>query len=729
MPAAHIRREDAQILTHDLPDHLRTTAALAREFADRFGGGDWAYLLGLWHDLGKYQAAFQHRIAVLNDPEAHMESVAGKVPHAIAGAIHATESFSGNRLDAIRAEIVATLISAHHTGLQDWYGGTDRGLGNFQPYRDTLAADPPTDLLGRSAPASAPIQSDPALWMRMLFSCLVDADFLDTEAFMDPDRAGWRADWPELLELVPRFERHMAGFRSDSPVNHVRADVLSHCLTAAADSSGLFSLTVPTGGGKTLASLAFALEHARQHGKRRVIYVIPYTSIIEQTADVFRTALGEEAILEHHSNLESERETPRSRLASQNWDAPVVVTTNVQFFESLFAARTSRVRKLHNIVDSVVVLDEAQLLPADFLKPVVGILRELAQSYGATVLLCTATQPALESQTLPGIQFKGLDGVREIYPDTPSLYDKLARVRVSVPEDLTQPVKWEALAAELAQHHRVLCVVNRRDDARDLARMMPEDTIHLSAAMCGQHRSDRIRQIRTLLTSDGPVRVVSTQLVEAGVDLDFPVVYRALAGLDSIAQAAGRCNREGRLPEPGRVVVFVPPSATPPGILRQGAEITARLLEQHRDDPLRPEHFRRYFEELYWRRGDKLDRQDICGRLAPGNAPHFPFANVADRFRLIDGSYLPVIVRYGERAGALVDELFDVGPDRTLLRKLQRYTVNLPQRLLPELQAKGVIIGDERSGLYVQAHDGAYDDRFGFVGHEGQGFSDGELIV
>ncbi len=729
MPIAHMRREAEQLLTHDLGEHLQSTATLAREFASRFGAGDWAYLLGLWHDLGKYQAAFQHRIAVLNDPEAHIESTPGKVPHAIAGAVHAITTFSGGRLDAIRAEVLAALIAAHHTGLQDWYGGTDRGLDNIQPYQNTLVSEPPSSLLDQSAPTSAPVQTDPALWMRMLFSCLVDADFLDTEAFMDPERAGWRGDWPDLPDLIPRFERHMAGFHPDSPVNLIRADVLAHCRSAAAEPSGLFSLTVPTGGGKTLASLAFALEHARQYGKRRVIYVIPYTSIIEQTADVFRAALGDGAVLEHHSNLEPNRETPRSRLASQNWDAPVVVTTNVQFFESLFAVRTSRVRKLHNIVDSVVVLDEAQLLPADFLKPVMGVIRELAQSYGTTVLLSTATQPALESQASPGFQFKGLNGVREIYPDTPGLYDKLARVRVSVPEDLARPAQWENLAAELTQHRRVLCIVNRRDDARTLARMMPENTIHLSAVMCGQHRSDRIGEIRSLLAGNGPVRVVSTQLVEAGVDLDFPVVYRALAGLDSIAQAAGRCNREGRLPDPGRVVVFVPPSSTPPGILRQGAEIAARLLQQYRNDPLRPEHFRDYFEELYWRRGDKLDRQQICDKLAPGNAPRFPFADVADRFRLIDGGYLPVIVRYSERGRALIDELLDRGPERALLRKLQRYTVNLPQRLLPELQAKGVVIGDARSGLYVQAHDGAYDDRFGFVGDEGQGFTDGELIV
>ncbi|WP_312915824.1 CRISPR-associated helicase/endonuclease Cas3 [Candidatus Competibacter phosphatis] len=441
---------------------------------------------------------------------------------------------------------------------------------------EALAQAPPADILNAPPPTSNPGgQRYHALWIRLLFSCLVDADFLDTEQFMSPEKAGLRGQYPALAELEPRFEAYMTALTAradDTPVNQMRALVLDRCRNAAEQMPGLFSLTVPTGGGKTLASLAFALHHARRHGKRRILYVIPYTSIIEQTADVFRGVFGEDAVLEHHSNFDSERETPRSRLACENWDTSLIVTTNVQFFESLFAARPSRTRKLHNILDSVVILDEAQLLPPEFLTPILSTIRELSGHYGVSFVLCTATQPALASQRGFDWRFDGLDDVREIMGDATAvqeLHTSLRRVEVSLPADLHAPTSWEALAAELATHPRVLCIVDRRDDARLLHGLLPTGAVHLSGLMCGQHRADVIAMIKERLVADEPLRVISTQLVEAGVDLDFPVVYRALAGLDSIAQAAGRCNREGRLFNLGRVVVFAPPTEPPAGHLRQ----------------------------------------------------------------------------------------------------------------------------------------------------------------
>ncbi len=733
-PVAHIRPASAEP-PHDLHAHLHATAALARRFAEPFGAGDWAELLGLWHDLGKYQLAFQQRMAALKDPEAHLEQHPGKVPHAAAGALHAEARFSAGRAERQLAQAIAALISAHHTGLKDWEGGTNATLANRTPYEATLAATPPAALLAAAAPSSRPRGDDPALWMRLLFSCLVDADFLDTDGYMTPEHAPLRTQWPPLASLAPRLDTYLARLAAkakaeapDSTVNPLRARVLAACREGAALAPGLFSLTVPTGGGKTLASLTFALHHALNpaHGKRRVIYVIPYTSIIEQTADTFREALGREAVLEHHSSLDLRHETPQSRLAAENWDAPVVVTTSVQFFESLFAARTSQVRKLHNIVNSVVVLDEAQLLPVDLLRPILGAMGGLSRHFGVSFLFCTATQPALAGMAAcRGVGFVA-EAVRELAPDPAQLHQALRRVQLTLPADLSTPRAWDDLAAELATHPSVLCIVNRRADARLLAELLPAGTFHLSALMCGQHRSDRIAEIKARLAAGEPVRVVSTQLVEAGVDLDFPVVYRALAGLDSIAQAAGRCNREGRLPGLGQVVVFVPPTAPPPGVLRQACDAGRQLLKA--EDPLAPAQFGRFFQQLYRRRGPLTDKHMICDALKPEDFPHFNFATAAAHFKLIDSSYLPVLVRYGNGAG-IIDQLHQHGPDRGLLRRAQRYVVNLPEKSVQALVRDGVLLELSGQGVFVQYQAGAYSERFGFSAEAGDRLKDDELII
>jgi CRISPR-associated endonuclease/helicase Cas3 len=352
-----------------------------------------------------------------------------------------------------------------------------------------------------------------------------------------------------------------------SAVNTLRADILRQCRDKAALPAGFFSLTVPTGGGKTLSSLAFALNHAQKYDKRRVIYAIPYTSIIEQTADVFRdvfATLGDEVLIEHHSQADAadRDETARSRLACENWDAPLVVTTNVQLFESLFAAKTSRCRKLHNIVNSIIVLDEAQQLPPEFLQPILAALNLLVKHYGVTVVLCTATQPALNSTAYfdKSKDMRGLENVREIIDHPDALFTALERVKVELPPDLNATASWADIAAQIEQEDCVLAIVSTRKAARELHRLLPKNTLHLSALMCGAHRKVVVDEIKARLQAkrEGrdvePLRVVSTQLVEAGVDMDFPVVFRALAGLDSIAQAAGRCNREGLLPGKGRVM-------------------------------------------------------------------------------------------------------------------------------------------------------------------------------
>ena len=716
---------------HDLADHLRAVAQLAAGFAARFGGSDWAYLAGLWHDLGKYRPRFQRYIRLASgfEADAHIRGEAGKAPHSTAGALFACDRFKES------GRVLAYLIAGHHAGLHDWNSENSSLEYRLQQQDsrseldETLAAEPPAELLdsGSFQPDLRRIPGGRdgfALWLRLLFSCLVDADFLDTEAYMQPSQTGQRGLWPDLTTLVGQLDRHMVHLESRAKrtsVNRLRTEILAQCRAKAAETPGLFSLTVPTGGGKTLSSLAFALEHASRYDKRRVIYVIPYTSIIEQTADVLREIFGD-AVIEHHSNAETEpaKENHKSRLACENWDAPIVVTTNVQFFESLFAASTSRCRKLHNIVDSVVVLDEAQLLPPEFLQPILDVLNLLTRHYGVSVVLSTATQPALGTREYfdASRNRRGLDSVREIVADPDALYRALERVRISLPTDWSATVTWDQLADDLTRRDCVLAIVNRRNDARELWRRMPEGTLHLSGLMCGAHRSQVIRAIKGRLNEGISTRVVSTQLVEAGVDVDFPVVYRALAGLDSLAQAAGRCNREGRL-EQGEVVVFLPPQPAPPGLLRKGEDACRSVLYGYAGSSFDRALFGRYFERLY--HACDLDVEGI-GKLlkVDGQTLAINFRTAAERFRLIrDEDSAPVVVRYRGPDGIddTIDKLLNTlkkhGPERWLMRKLQRYTVNLHRHEVMKLFTQGDV-EEIIPGLFAQIGDWLYHPHLGF---------------
>ncbi|MBU1244007.1 CRISPR-associated helicase Cas3' [Myxococcota bacterium] len=703
-----------------LEDHLHNVGELAGQFAAKFGCEDWGRLAGLLHDLGKTSSEFQARIRASagNEEDEDHRSSAPKRPHATDGAIYAVEKLG------LLGRILAYLVAGHHAGLPDW---EDEGSSNASLRRRLLEEPRWDQTFAREG--VAPTMKTPSgslsrkgtemslsIWMRMLFSCLVDADFLDTEAFMAPGRADRRGHYRSLAELSTAFEPYMAKKCATAPssqVNTVRAEILDACECRAPDPQGLFSLTVPTGGGKTLSSMAFALRHAQTHGLERVIYVIPYTSIIEQTADQFRGIFGDD-VLEHHSNLDSpddEAEDAPNRLASENWDAPIIVTTSVQFFESLFASRTSRCRKLHNIVGSVVILDEAQLLPPDFLNPILLALQELVMNYRVSVVFSTATQPAFEPRKGADFDFHGLPEVRELMPDPLSLYRRLERTRLSLLRNLKEPMTWEELAAELAAHPTVLCIVNRRDDARALWERMPVGTFHLSALMCGAHRSECIAQIKQRLKDGETTQVVSTQLVEAGVDFDFPVVYRAVAGLDSVAQAAGRCNREGRL-EAGKVHVFEPPSKTPVGILRQAAEVGRSMMTQHGERSLAPERFREFFGQLYWLRGDRLDRERIISLLPNEREIRIQFRTAAEKFRLIDSNaQLPVIVNWRD-GGKWIHCLRQGPPDRWLLRKLQRYVVNIPKTVHGRLLREHAIV-EVHPGIYVQEQAGLYREDLG----------------
>lgn len=688
---AHVKSDKAGGWeTHELQEHLREVARRTAEASAYFSPFEWGYLAGLWHDLGKYQAAFQKHIRSSSGFDAHIETAPGRVKHAIAGAIHAVDRLGPN------GRLLAYLIAGHHAGLPDWHPGEGKGAALSQELMDEASTLAEAKSGGVPHGILAPDISLPKpsvrkaqelhFWLRMLFSSLVDADFLDTEAFMDAGRSALRGDYPTIPMLREACERYMTGkfMVADTRVKALRAEIRAACLARATDAPGLFSLSVPTGGGKTLASLGFSLRHAEAHKLRRVIYVIPYTSIIEQTTDVFRDVFANiepSPVIEHHSNLDVDDETPKSRLACENWDAPVVVTTNVQFFESLYAAKPSRCRKLHNLAESVVILDEAQLLPPEHLSPVLDALRQLVAHYRVTVVLSTATQPELgktRHDPFGREMLKGLGEARELAPDPARLYCELARVTVSLPKSAEDRSSWDEITNALMSHEQVLCIVNRRNDAEELWRKLPAGAIHLSARMCGAHRAQVIATIRERLRAGLPTRVVSTQLVEAGVDLDFPVVYRAMAGLDSIAQAAGRCNREGVLPDKGgQVVVFNPPKPSPSGLLLKAEQAAQRVLASSSGELLTAENYVRYFDFFYTDLNgyDKGKMLDLLARDAAKG--EIQFRTAAEKFRLIpDQGQRQVFVRWG--AGAeLIEVLKKIGPNRDLMRRLQRYTVTL----------------------------------------------------
>lgn len=731
---------------HPLSDHLRAVANLTAEFSAAFGADDWGHLAGLWHDLGKYRPAFQAKLAASGGVDAHIEGFAQRVTHSHAGAMHAIE-----KLGPLRGEILAFLIAGHHSGLPDKDEASPTSLkfrlGSEMAKREFSEAKAqliPEEILAATTPASVIAGGTQgfALWLRMLFSSLVDADFLDTEIYYDSAKASKRCRYPSLAEIKRTFDDSMSLLAgrvsggSESSVNRIRAEVLNQCRMKGSDKGlvpGFFELTVPTGGGKTFSSLAFALEHALAHDKRRIIYAIPYTSIIEQTAKVFRDALSAlkvDAVLEHHSNLDvsEHKEDHASRLAAENWDAPLIVTTNVQLFESLHATRTSRCRKLHNLANSVIVLDEAQQLPRDFLAPILRVLKLLVAHYGVTVVFCTATQPALIPRREPISNRLLLDGVeigamRPIVDDPLPMFDALRRVDIHLPADFSARRQWPEIAAEISAHDCVLSIVNVRQHARELFALLPEDgAIHLSALMCAEHRSAVIEQIKTRLRDKAeggnqrPLRVVSTQLVEAGVDLDFPLVFRAMAGLDSIAQAAGRCNREGRLEERGQVHVFVPPQSAPPGILRQGEQAMTEMAKTGRlADPLSPAAFIEYFNQLYAKDDSGFDRGGVLELLKHDRAA---FRTAAERFRLIDNDSESIIVAYrkdGELespVGAWLGALEKDGRQTGLYRKLQRYTVSVPRRIFEQMLKRGDV--EERAGLWL-ALDLLYDQRLGLI--------------
>ena len=733
---AHTLADHAPGDWETLAAHLDKVASSASIFAEAFGAQLWGEVLGRCHDLGKLSDDFQLYLrnagAASVDAGAENEDTSGKrVDHSTFGA-----RFVAKALGNVPGQLLAFCIAGHHTGLPDEASAdeaTQRSTLRYKldPAKYCISAVQTPDVvlpaltspLQPSAAGKAEYPFQFAFFTRMLFSCLIDADRTRTEEFCDPEEAlvrrglGSGFGRPTLAALKNRLDASLLKMQKDAKpteVNRQRSIMLERCREAANLPPDFFSLNVPTGGGKTLSSLAFALDHAIKHELRRVVVAIPFTSIIEQTADVYRKELGplaEAALVEHHTNIQTEKDTRSNQLGAENWDAPLIVTTNVQLFESLFAYRTTPCRKLHNLARSVIVLDEAQTIPVELLKPALAALRELVLNYGSSIVLCTATQPALERRDDFVL---GLEKVRPIIPDTMPLFHTLKRVEVRTLGSLPDG----ELALRLAKEKAALCIVNTRKHASrlyDQVAVMSEigDCIHLSTWMCGAHRRTVLKMIRERLNAQQPCRVVSTQLVEAGVDLDFPVVYRAEAGFDSIAQAAGRCNREG-LQALGLTYVFEGEEQPPPGLLRAAAQTRKELFSRY-PDPLAPEAIEAYFRLFYWSQKDNWDKHKVMEKMtfdsARGRAL-LQFREVADAFQMIRDDQLPILVPYNAKAVILRDRLMGGKVPFVPQRELQPYLVSVRKEAMRQMNERG-FVEEHESGVWLLLNRSLYSSNKG----------------
>ena len=745
-----------------LSEHIEGVAQHCAQFLEQAGLPELAplgRLLAQLHDAGKAQPAFQRYILG--------ESTA-KAPHSVAGALLATSLLHElseelqHKKQPRTSQLLAYAISGHHRGLYD-----------YADLRDKLKEVDSKDRCKKTAEALTNLRSEIQSWtkeygastesslrelakkvgateqaqalIRLLFSCLVDADFLDTEAFMDEERKERRQEatcrYTSLEVLRDRLTKHMEGFSREGAINEARRAFLNQCRAHGRTCpKGYYSLFLPTGGGKTLSSMAWALETALKHDAQRIIYVIPYTSIITQTAGIFREIFGEEHVLEHHSDIsfaggeasqEAER-YERTRLLAENWDAPIIVTTNVQFFESLFSHKVSRNRKVHSIANSVVVFDEVQMFPTEFLSPMLRLLDDLKHLYGTQLLFCSATLPPFDKDH--SSPFKKVndyhqlsDAIQPIVPEDPALFKVFDRVIYHLKE---KTYTTEELAQALGQHASALCVVNSRRDAAQLYRALQEmgkeaqDVIHLSRNMCSAHLKERIAEIRQRLKEDIPTIVISTQLIEAGVDIDLPIVYRAMSGLDSIVQAGGRCNREGKRPVPGKVYVFsLSDGGNAAKAIAQGQHATRFLLdnteaETYTSIPLEliEAYYRRYYSSV-----GSFDTKHVIEDLYDEDEAkrwRFDFEQASDAFRLIDNVDHDLFVPYA-RGKDLIEKLQrqTLHLDRRTMRELQQYHVSISKWNYEELKearllSEVVVNRDTKQTILVLAPQG-YDETLG----------------
>ena len=695
---AHLNEERTQTLK----DHLCGTAELAGHFAGRFGKSDWGYACGMLHDIGKYSLAFQDKIKNNSNRQ---------VDHSTAGAKACFEKGG-------MYSFMSYCIAGHHSGLPDYGSSSDPGnaptlqgrkkkhIEDCDAYKSEIHI-PEIKTLPFDPKDSPDLDFSLSVFIRMLYSCLVDADFLDTEYFMKEGRTQ-RETGEEPSVLLEKLKKHVAGWllnEDTETVNGRRTEILRHCFECGHKERGVFQLTVPTGGGKTIASLAFALQHAVENQMDRVIYVIPYTSIIEQNAEVFREILGEQNVLENHYNVdyESTEELKPMQLASENWDKPVVVTTNVQFFESLFANKSSKCRKLHNIANSVIIFDEAQMLPTDYLKPCIAVMEELVANFGSSIVLCTATQPALS----PFFQRKM--PVTELCPRVEEQFRFFERVTFQNVGTISE----DELIEKLQKEEQALCIVNTKKRAQRLyQKMKGEGVFHLSTAMYPKHRRRVLDKIRQLVKDGKRCILISTSLVEAGVDLDFCTVYRQLAGVDSMIQAAGRCNREGKRDAQDSFAYLFQfeEKEYVPGQQLQ-IDVSKMLLSEGED--ISSLHgIEKYFEALYHFRGDSLDKKKIFEEFKD---KRFNFAKAAKEFKLIEENTLTVFISREEEAEELLWQIKRQGYTKSGMRKAGQYCVQLYENDIEKLLGAGMLrqVPGGIENFYELVDSGQYSEEMG----------------
>lgn len=812
--AAHHRASDDR--WQPLSEHLIGVATLSKGFGGKVGLERLGELLGLLHDLGKYSQAFQtylkSAIGALNQDEdeewVDAAALKGKVDHSTAGAQMVWQALSGQgALAHAAAQVAALCIASHHSGLIDCIAADEARFGEDGFTRRMDKADERSHLAEASRVADAHILSrcntlmrDPALvhdltrslrriavsnaaegagpqatfqqlglLVRFAFSCLIDADRVDTADFEHPRRARARlagsfTAWPVLVD---RLERHLAAMTPKHPIDNLRGDISAHCRDAAGRPAGIYTLTVPTGGGKTLASLRFALHHAQRRGLDRVLYVIPFVSIIDQNAEVVRSILepashpGEagRVVLEHHGSITPEQQTWREKVLCENWDAPVVYTTMVQFLEALFGSGTRGARRMHQLANAVLVFDEVQTLPIKCVHLFNNAVNFLAEQCNSTVLLCTATQPLLHS-VRPDRGAIRLAAQHELMNDVRGLFERLKRVEL---HDRRRPGGWsdveiaQLAVAELRRVGSCLVVVNTKAAAHRLfehaSLVLDDDTIsHLSTDMCPAHRKQELARVRRRLTERQPILCISTQLIEAGVDVDFRVVIRFLAGLDSIAQAAGRCNRNGQA-ERGTVHVVNPAFESLDALpdIALGRDQAQRVLDDFKADPGRyhdnpfdpaalSDYYRHYFfertdEMCYGVPANEIGHDDtLLGLLSKNGlsvAEHAArcktapailfcqaFMTAAKAFKAIDAPTQGVVVPYGDAGRALIADLcaaFDVEREFELLRAAQQFTVNVFPHVLRTLDQARAVREVKPDARILYLDERYYSPRFGLA--------------
>ena len=704
---AHIDGEREQTLK----EHLEGTAKLAGKFAKAFGNEDWGYTCGMLHDIGKYSNEFQKKI---------IENGNQRVDHSTAGAQLCREK--GGLYGSL-----SWCIAGHHAGLTNFGNEKDPGsestlCGRFNkkicdyhayekeikiPELKTMPFDPRKAIDKQFFSLS--------VFIRMLYSCLVDADFLDTEYFMKNGKVD-RVEGDNVEVLLERLEDHIKEWLKNEQVdtlNGRRTEILKSCLDAGKKEKGIFRLTVPTGGGKTIASLAFALRHAVKHHMNRVIYVIPYTSIIEQNAEIFRNILGEDNVLENHCNIdyESSEELKPMQLATENWDKPVVVTTNVQFFESLFANKSSKCRKLHNIANSVVIFDEVQMLPNDYLNPCVAMIEELVRNYGVSAVLCTATQPSLDPL------FSDNVNIKELCPRVEEQFEFFKRVSF---EKLGK-IEEDELIERLSKEKYALCIVNKRKKAQTLyEKLKGEGVYHLSTTMYPEHRKRMLKEIKEKLSKEKRCNpenkciLIATSLVEAGVDFDFDFVYRELAGIDSIVQAAGRCNRERRKEkEESQVYIFqFDEKEGRLGLGQQQQKDATELVLGENDEPDDLKVIKNYFSTLYQIKGNGLDKKKIMDKF---KNQAYDFIEVAKEFKLIEEKTISIFINQNEESNEILEDIKIKGFTKSGMRKAGKYCINAYESDFDTMQGAGMLrpISEDMEDFYELVKMDEYTENMG----------------